>query len=156
MPDSCGCPLPPGCLDGPDQDRYRNQCLDELRRHAYTVQRRECERDRVTECERGHEQDESFDGGGFVAHRQHSDEEDMIVTGDIRNVIEAEAKVERELRHRGAGRTTVSVTLDGVARPRCTLFFATTPMVSSKFDPPVFKLRSKRGKLLLDTSIRMR
>ena len=54
------------------------------------------------------------------------------------------------------GRTTVTVMLDGYCFEWWTLLRATTPFASSKLLPPVFRLRSKRGKLLLDTSMRSR
>src|SRR5687768_2754846 len=57
----------------------------------------------------------------------------------------------------GTGRrTTLSLMLDGYSREWCTELRATSPVVSSKFRPPVFRLRSKRGKFELDTSMRMR
>ena len=51
---------------------------------------------------------------------------------------------------------TVIVMLDGYCFEWCTTLRATTPFDSSKLFPPVFRLRSKRGKLLLDTSMRSR
>ena len=50
----------------------------------------------------------------------------------------------------------VTVMLDGYCFEWWTLLRATTPFASSKLLPPVFRLRSKRGKLLLDTSMRSR
>src|SRR3989304_6214438 len=52
--------------------------------------------------------------------------------------------------------TTVTVSDDGYCAEWCTTLCATTPFASSQFFPPVLRLRSNRGKLLLETSMRRR